>query len=56
MAHDDIDPHNPYLIDFMLKDLPPWRRFLARHFETFKVTREEYDEWFDKQFRRSITR
>jgi hypothetical protein len=29
-----------------INTLPFWRRILAKHFERYKVSKEEYDKWF----------
>lgn len=40
--------YNPFTIIQYLNTLSPWRRILARFFTKFKITKKEYDEWFDK--------
>ena len=40
--------YNPIWIELYCRSLPLWRRILARYFEKYKVTKEEYEKhWFD---------
>ena len=41
--------YNSIVIERYFYSLPLWRRLIARFFEKFKITKEEYDNWFDKQ-------
>jgi hypothetical protein len=36
--------YNPIWIERYIKSLPLWRKILARYFEKYKVTKEEYDK------------
>ncbi len=38
--------YNPIWVEKYVRSLPLWRRFLARFFEKYKVTKEEYDKNF----------
>jgi hypothetical protein len=33
-------------IEHYVTKLPLWRMILARYFEKYKVTKQEYDKWF----------
>lgn len=33
-----------------LEELPLWRKILARFFDKYKVSQEEYREWFYNKF------
>ena len=39
--------YNSILITRYVYSLPFWRRVLARYFEKYRVTKKEYDEWFN---------
>ena len=41
--------YNPIRIEIYLRTLPLWRRIFARFSEKYKVTKEEYDNWFWKE-------
>lgn len=41
-----IDPYNPIFIQAYLDTLSWWRSFLCNFFESQRVTKEEYLEWF----------
>lgn len=34
--------------------LPRWRRFLARYFEKYKITKEEYDTWLIEDYKQKL--
>lgn len=42
--------YNPILIERYYYSLSFRRRFLAKFFEKYRVTKEEYDKWFDNRF------
>ena len=42
--------YNPIRIERYVYSLPIWRRIFARFSEKYKVTKQEYDNWFRKDF------
>lgn len=38
-------------IPMYVENLPWWRRMLARHFEKYKVTQKEYEDWRNARFK-----
>lgn len=44
------EPENLYMwLPVYVNSLPWWRCLLARHFERYKVTRQEYLDWLSKR-------
>lgn len=43
--------YHPFLVELCLSERPFWKNILARFFEKYKLTKEEYDEWY---FRRNF--
>jgi len=50
MASDKIILYNPIWIDLWICSIPFWRRFLARHFEKYKMTEKDYEKWLFDRF------
>lgn len=42
--------YSSFKIMLYLRQLPLWRRILARFFVKYKITKEEYDKWFYNNF------
>jgi hypothetical protein len=38
--------YTPFLLERYVYSLPLWRRILARYFDKFKITVEEFDNWY----------
>jgi hypothetical protein len=40
--------YNPIWVNLWIESIPFWRKILARYFEKYKLTPEEYREWLFK--------
>lgn len=49
-SYPDYLIYNDFLLRKYFATLPLWRRIFARFSEKYKVTKEEYDKWWWKNF------